>query len=259
MAESKGYIVMALGDDYWNCAQLLARSLRTWHPDAKIAAVTLEQKHSELFDHVFTLPLGDKRRNQEASHQENDWQVSRVSPWHETIKLEADMLITGPVDHWWTRLRLRDIVISTGCRDYYGNVSANRSYRKMFDDNDLPDVYNAITYWRQSETAQKFWKLVRQIFSRWDQYRTLLKFPDQEPTTDAVYALAAKIMGPEQVTLPPGLSPQITHMKRKIISTRSDDWTQELVWEHDHGVVRINTVAQSGCFHYHVKDWHKHV
>jgi hypothetical protein len=255
MSESRGYIISALGDAYWSCAERLAHSLKTWHPDVSVAAMTLEDKHSDVFDHVFTLPLGDKRRNEHASHQENDWQLARVSPWHETIKLEADMLITGPVDHWWQIFRNRDLVISTGCRDYYGVLSDNRAYRRLFDDNNLPDVYNAITYWRQSETAQQFWKLVRQIFSRWNDYRRLLKFSDNEPTTDVVYAMAAQIMGPDSVTLPAGLSPQITHMKRRVIGTRTDDWTRELVWENDQGVIRINTVAQSGCLHYHVKDW----
>jgi hypothetical protein len=95
--------------------------------------------------------------------------------------------------------------------------------------------------------------LVRDIFSHWQCYRTLLKFPDDQPTTDVVYAMAAVIMGPEQVTLPAGIGPTIVHMKSHINPIKTNDWTQELIWEKD--PARINTVAQWGMIHYHVKDW----
>jgi hypothetical protein len=49
--------------------------------------------------------------------------------------------------------------------------------------------------------------------------------------------------------------PKIVHMKRRMIGTRTDDWTRELVWEIDNRGLRINTVAQTGAFHYHVKTW----
>jgi hypothetical protein len=81
----------------------------------------------------------------------------------------------------------------------------------------------------------------------------VLKFPDDEPTTDVVYAIAAQIIGVEQVTLPTGLGPSIVHMKRHINSLQGDDWTKELVWENN--PFRINTVAQSGLVHYHIKEW----
>ena len=42
-------------------------------------------------------------------------------------------------------------------------------------------------------------------------------------------------------------------MKKRIIPTQTNDWTKELVWEYN--PLRIQTVAQWGMFHYHVKDW----
>jgi hypothetical protein len=106
-----------------------------------------------------------------------------------------------------------------------------------------------------SRTAAEFWQLVRAIFENWDNFRTLLRFPDNEPTTDLVYAMAAQIVGPEQVIMPFVSYPRIVHMKRRMIGTRTDNWTQELTWEMDQGRLRINTVAQHGAFHYHVKTW----
>lgn len=200
-----------------------------------------------VFDHVIPLPHGD------LGGYRNDWQVFHASPYRQTIKLEADMISAGPVDHWWTLFENRDVVISLDARDFYDQPAESRYYRKIFDQNDLPDVYNAITYWRLSATAKEFFGLVRSIFEHWTDYKTLLKFPEESPSTDVVYAMAAKIMGPESVTLPQGLGPNIVHMKRHIIPITSHDWTQELVWETN--PFRINTVAQWGFVHYHIKDW----
>jgi hypothetical protein len=147
----------------------------------------------------------------------------------------------------------RNVVISQGCRTFYDQPAESRHYRKIFDNNNLPDVYNAITYWRLSNTAMEFFNLVRQVFEQWNDYRKLLKFPDDEPTTDLVYAMVAVLMGVEQVTLPLGLGPTIVHMKRYINPIQTNDWTKELVWEND--PFRINTVAQFGLIHYHIKEW----
>jgi hypothetical protein len=68
--------------------------------------------------------------------------------------------------------------------------------------------------------------------------------------------MAAVILGPERVMLPLGLGPSMVHMKKHIIPTQSHDWTKELVWEND--PFRINTVAQWGLVHYHIKDWIQH-
>lgn len=233
--------------DYLACAARLARSIKNWHPHANIAVATVKRCSDPVFDHVIPLPHGD------LGGYANDWQAFYASPYRETIKLEADMVAAGPIDHWWTLFEHRDVMISRGCRDYYDRESNCRRYRKIFDDNNLPDLYNAITYWRMSKTAQEFWQWVRRIFSCWNEYKNLLKFPDESPSTDVVYAMAAQIMGEEKISLPAGLGPKIVHMKKHIIGTRTDDWTDELVWETN--PLRIQTVAQWGLVHYHIKDW----
>ncbi len=234
----RGYLIPAVNSntvDYVECAHQLATTIRKFHPDAHITVMTQDQ-----------LPYGD------LGGYANDWQCWHASPYRQTIKLEADMIAAGPIDHWWTLFEHQDVVISQGARNFYDQYTTDRRYRRIFDDNNLPDVYNAVTYWRLSPTAQEFFNLVQNIFSNWDQFKTLLKFPEQTPSTDVVYAMAAVIMGPESVTLPRGLGPSIVHMKPGIIPVRGN-WTQQLVWESD--PFRIQTVAQWGLVHYHNKSW----
>ena len=232
----RGYIIPAVGDQYVICANKLADSIQKFHPEANITIITKE-----------LLPHGDQ------GGYANDWQMFEASPYRQTIKLEADMICASPMDHWWTLFEHRDVVISQGCRDFYDRSATARNYRQIFDNNNLPDVYNAITYWRRSQTAMEFFRLVRGIFEHWDSYRTLLRFPDEAASTDVVYAMATVIMGIENLTLPSGLGPTIVHMKQHINSIQSDNWTEELVWEHN--PFRINTVAQWGLVHYHIKEW----
>ncbi len=232
----RGYLIPAVGKVYQDCAERLASSILEFHPCANITIVTEDM-----------LPHGD------LGGWANDWQMFQVSPYRQTIKLEADMIAASPVDHWWTLLEQRDVVISQGCRTFYDQPAESRYYRKVFDENNLPDVYNAITYWRLSRTAQEFFRLVRNIFEQWQDFRRLLKFPEDTPSTDVVYAIAAQILGVEQVTLPAGLGPTIVHMKRHINGLQAEDWTQELIWENN--PFRINTIAQWGFVHYHQKEW----
>ena len=246
----RGYLIPAIDTesvDYLSCAIQLAKSIRQWHPHVNIAVLTVKRCDDPVFDHVIPLPFGDQ------GGFVNDWQCFAASPYRQTIKLEADMLAAGPIDHWWTLFENRDVVISQGARSFYDQPAESRFYRKVFDQNNLPDVYNAITYWRLSTTAKDFFALVRSIFEQWNDYKKLLKFAEDSPSTDVVYAMAAQILGPDQVTLPAGIGPTIVHMKRHINPIQTDDWTQELVWESD--PVRISTVAQWGLLHYHRKDW----
>jgi hypothetical protein len=246
----RGYLIPAINTDtvdYLSCAVQLAHSIRQWHPDANISVLTVNRCSDPVFDHVIPLPYGD------LGGYANDWQVFSASPYRQTIKLEADMIAASPIDHWWTLFEQRDVVVSQGARTFYNETATSRYYRKLFDDNHLPDVYNAITYWRLSQTAKEFFDLVKVIFQNWTEYKKLLKFPDEKATTDVVYAITAVIMGPETITLPVGLGPTIVHMKRYINPIQTDNWTKELVWENN--PFRINTIAQWGMVHYHVKEW----
>jgi hypothetical protein len=95
--------------------------------------------------------------------------------------------------------------------------------------------------------------LVRDIFANWTEFKKLIRFPEDVPSTDLVYAMAADIIGRELVTMPFVTYPKIVHMKQAHSGTKTSQWANELVWEMN--PMRIQTQAQWGAFHYHVKDW----
>jgi len=237
----KGYIIPAT-EQYIPCAVTLAQSIRYWHPHVKICLLTDIEYTNSLFDFVKQLPWGN------TGGWSNDWQVYHASPFHETVKLEADMILSGPVDHWWSHYRKFPVWISTGCRNQYNKLARTRQYRKIFDKNKLPDVYNAVTYWRVSREAQEFFKSVRKCFEEWDQVKTNLQAAQDEiANTDLIYALNADSY------ITPGYGPQIVHMKKAVLGTCIENWNKELIWEIDRGVFRINGYNQHGFVHYHQK------
>ena len=237
----RGYLIVG-SEDYIQCAVTLAKSLRFWHPDVKICLLTDVNYDNPLFDFIRQFPYGN------TGGWTTDWQVFHASPFHETVKLEADMVVSGPVDHWWNLYRKKPVWISTGCRNYHGSTSNKRHYRKILDKNKLPDVYNAITYWRMSREAKTFFANVQILFESWNEIKVNVRgAQDEDPNTDLIYALCAD----DCVT--PGFGPQIVHMKPAILGISSEDWTKELIWEISNGVIRINGHNQHGFVHYHQK------
>lgn len=233
---------MAQGEDYLKCANLLEKNIKKLMTDANVTIVTTDM-----------LPYGDQAPDTDWKLQ-NDWQVYEISPYEYTIKLEADMLLPRSIEHWWKILKSRDIVVSTTIRNFKQEISKSRAYRKFIDDNNLPDCYNGITYFKKSKLAEDFFKIVRDIFENWDEYKKILKCNvDEMPTTDWAYALASHILGVEKTTLPNFTEMSMIHMKMMINNLPVDDWTDVLIYEFIQNDLRINTFPQIYPFHYHIK------
>ncbi len=252
----QGYLIVASNTettDYIDCAKACAKSIRLHTPDAKIAILSDVAVSDPVFDYSEIFPF-----EPEGGYR-NDWQAYWGSPFRETIKIEADMIIPHSIEHWWTMLRHRDVVVTVGARNYLNQKTMVQHYRKLFIINEMPDLYNAITYWRVSKTAKTFFTSCRNIFHDWDSVRKQIKLGDTDDgTTDVVYAIAAKMMGVEKVTLPTSVSyPTLIHMKARINWLQQEDWTKEMVWELDGSNIRIQTIDQAYPFHYHIKEFSK--
>lgn len=248
--------------DYLQLAYVQAMSIKGTMPGSRYAiavdAATKEQineKHLSVFDFVIdiTYDLNSPTSNWKLA---NEWQVFYLTPFKETIKLESDIVFTRSIAHWWNTFRLRNIVLSTGCRDYQQQLSRSRAYRKLFDDNQLPDVYSGLMYFRYSIESAQFFKLAEQIFANWSEVKnTLSKCHDDIPTTDVVYALAANILGVEKCTLPGIDWINFVHMKPAINGWPNEPWVEIAMTELDLPMVRINNVNQYYPVHYHDKSW----
>lgn len=264
--EQQGFVTYAQNTetvDYLELAYLQALNVKATQTNNRYAvivdAATKEQvneRHYNVFDYIIDIPHDN---NDPASTRKfaNEWQVFRLTPFKETIKLESDLLFTRSIDHWWTAFRLRNVCLSTGAKTFNGINSTIRKYRELFDENKLPDVYNGLMYFRFSQEAKQFFDAAQYIQINWEYVRTgLKKCFEEEPSTDVLYALAALIVGEETCTMPSMDFINFVHMKSGFngwSDTRS--WVDTVMSERDGDVIRINNLNQYDPVHYYDKNY----
>ena len=223
--------------------------------DAKTRAL-VEDRHCNTFDYIIELPQ-DYDEVYGNGKFANECQVFALTPFKETVKLESDLLFTRSIDHWWTAFRLRDVCLSTGAKNYRGIVSGVRKYRQLFDENNLPDVYNGLMYFRYSRQAADFFNTAGLISQHWEFYQEQLRnCNDVTPSTDVIYAIAALTVGTDAVTMPTMDFINFVHMKSGFNGwSDSQSWLDTVVHERDGDVIRINNLNQYWPVHYYDKTY----
>ena len=262
---SKGFLTIAQNTadvDYLRLAYLQALNVKSTHPGAQYAVIVdkntaknITNKNKKVFDHVITL----SQDNSENSNWKlgNEYKVFELSPFKETIKVESDLLFTRNIDHWFTAFRIRDVVLSTGCKTYRQESASARVYRKFFDDNNLPDVYQGLMYFRYSQTASLFFLTAQRIYRNWEYLKNnvLKNCREEEPSTDVLYALAAQVIGVELCTLPSMDFINFVHLKPGINGWGNTDtsWQEIVNYEQEGDMIRIFNINQYSPVHYYNK------
>ena len=258
--EQLGFLSVACNThevDYLRLAYLQAQNIKHTQKNNKYAVLVDTKTHAQVtnkqrlvFDYIIEVP----------EHNFGPFGAEAflfdLTPFKETIKLESDLLFTRSIDHWIDTFRLQEMVLSTGCRNYKQELSNVRKYRKMFDDNHLPDTYNGLMYFRYTKTARDFFDTAKKIFQEWNTVCNSLKnCRDTVPTTDAVFALSAQIVGRELCTLPSADFINFVHMKPAINEFNEDlKFNEVFVTEQDGNMIRINNINQYYPVHYYNKN-----
>jgi hypothetical protein len=264
--EQQGFVTFAQNTadiDYLELAYVQALNIKATQKDNRYAVIIdtatrekVNERHHYVFDYIIDLP-SDHNDPTSTRKFANEWQVFGLTPFKETIKLESDLLFTRSIDHWWTAFRLRNICLSTGCKNYLGINSTIRRYRELFDANCLPDVYNGLMYFRFSLEAKQFFDAAQYIQMNWSYVRAgLKKCVEDQPSTDVMYALSAILVGQETCTMPSMDFLNFVHLKPAINGVgETTKVTDQLVTEFDSGMIRINNINQLQPLHYYEKDF----
>ena len=220
--EQQGFLTLAIGEQYLTMAYLQALSIKLVMPDARYCVVTdAETKDLLTEKHIQTFDY---------------------------IKLVEST----------DALRLKPIVLSTNCRNFKDEVVVDTNYRKFWVDNDLPNIYNGMMYFRFTREATEFFQIARSLYKHYDYIRdnVLINCREKRPSTDVIYALAAKILGIDKCTIPSLDYFNFVHMKPHIQGwPGADKWTDTVMCETDPPILRINNINQLNPVHYHVKEW----
>ena len=263
--QGQGFLTYAINSpdvDYLRLAYLQALNIKATQPNASCAVIvdtateeTVNVSHRNVFD--FIINCDSSGAVSGTNPFEREARAFWLTPYKETIKVESDLLFTRDISHWWTAYRLKNLVLSTGCKDYQQQPSQLRKYRKVFDDNQLPDVYNGLMYFRYTQEAQQFFTLAKYIFENWNTVRDTLKnCHEDQASTDLVYALTASILGRENYTIPSMDFLNFVHMKSAIQGWSDENlWTNYAICEQDDNMLRINNLNQYSPVHYYDKQF----
>jgi hypothetical protein len=259
----RGYLVLAQGG-YAHMAEKLAESIkRSQSNGLGLSIITDEPVDPTLFDRVIAIPDQDLAADQE-------WKIHNrvffydLTPYDETVILDADMLFLSDVGHWWKLFESYDLLLTNKVMTYRNTLIKNSPYRKTFRANQLPDVYSAFTYFKKSAIAEEFFKLVKNIVTHWDQWTIQFAPAHRQkfPSIDLAMSIAVKVLDIESITTTTLDFPTFTHMKTKCQGwkTIENDWASTVgVYKHKNGNIEIGSYQQTGILHYVNKDFHDSV
>jgi len=269
---SKGYIVIAQNNatvDYLQQAYALALNLKLTQSEVNKLTVCVDKatkrlitdKHRQVFDCIVDIPWIDDAENSDWKIQ-NKWKYYYMTPYDETVILDTDMIFPVDVSFWWDVLSERDVWASTSVRNFKNETVTNDYYRKVFTNNQLPNVYTAFMYFKKSEVAGELFGLAEIIFQHWERF-FYLYIPNNKPDNvsgDVVFALAMKLLGVENECTKPKLTnlPTFVHMKSKLQNSPqlNDEWTASLpTYYHSYRDFKIGNFQQQLPFHYVNKEW----
>ncbi len=267
---TKGYLILAQNnenDDYLSMAAACAYSIKA--TQSKVNNVTLltdvvdavPYHHFDAYEQVLPIKWFDDALKSDWKI-ENRWKLYHQSPYDETVVLDADMLFLTDVSHWWDYMGKNfDLLITDKVFTYRNAPIVNSYYRKTFRANNLTNCYSAFTYFKKSDLAEEFWKMVEIIVKNWKEVYQIFLTEDRPKSLsiDVVFALAVKILGIEdKVFSTLDNIPTFTHMKSRDQGWQeySDNWMDHAgAYMNDKGQLKIGNYQQTGIFHYTEKSF----
>jgi hypothetical protein len=267
---NRGYVILAQNSkdtDYIRMAYALALSIKATQTSVnQVALCTTEtnvsEKYAAAFDHVISVPWTDQA-SESSWKIENKWKYYYMSPFDETVVLDADMIFPTDISHWWDIMSKKEMWITDNPRTFRGEVITSNLYRKTFESNQLPNVYTAFMYFKKTQMTGELFKLVELIFENWERffYEYLDESRPAHLSGDVAYALAIKILGIESDCFGHMNSfPTFVHMKSFLQNVDekyiTENWPDHFpTYFANNGTFKIGNYEQHLPFHYHIKDW----
>jgi hypothetical protein len=267
---SRGYVAIAQNNstvDYLEQAYALALSLKNTQSIVNNLSVCVDAhtqslikaKHKRVFDRIIALPWQDEASDAEWKVN-NKWKIYYCTPYKESVLLDTDMIFPTDISHWWSIMAQQDFWATTKTLTFRGDLITSDVHRKVFTQNNLPNVHNAFMYFKQSEIASEIFKMAEYIFQNWQRFYHLY-LPKSKPkhvSGDVVFALAIKILGYEHLTTRENIHsvPTFVHMRGELQGVNIvDTWSKNIDSYFANNKLIVGNFNQQYPFHYIDKQW----
>ena len=243
--------------DYLQLAYGLALSIKnTQKPGYDKVALVIDDKAKVeqlkspwVFDHIISW-------DEQTFWNGRSW-MDKLSPFEHTVCLDVDMLFTRDYSHWIDYfVENCDLYVANKVYTYRGDIATNRSYRKTFDENHLPDLYSMWTFFRKDAMIVKsFFDLGRDIIQHPVEFANifLTAYKPKIMGTDEAFALAAQILDIADQIAYPLEFPRIVHMKPMIQNWPwpANKWSDHVgFYLNKQGRLKIGNYQQNDIVHY---------
>jgi hypothetical protein len=168
---------------------------------------------------------------------------------------DSDMLLLNSNDSWWNKLQNYDIFLTSKVSDYRNNIIQDTLLRKVFIENDLPNVYFGFHYFKKTTRAYEFYKWLEIIVKNYKKFYEIFS-PNHTQnfcSMDVNAAIATKILNAEDEFTIKQSSITFVHMKKELQnwSLVPSSWTSCLStnFTTDFKFYLSNNL-QNGLFHY---------
>lgn len=263
---SKGFIVLAQNTetvDYIKQAYALALSIKnTQQTVNKISLITNDEvpyQYKHVFDKIIEIPWGDLAINP-TWKIENRWKIFHVSPYDETIVLDTDMLFLDDISSWWDYCSTSDLKFCSTIKNYKNEIIiADPVHRKTFINNGLSNPYVALYYFKKSDLALNFFKVLEFVVKNWEFCSKTITSttPQKWLSIDLATAIAIEIMGIEDQVIDKFSPLEFVHMKSAIQGWNPvpSSWQNAVSFSFENGCMLVGNYRQSFLFHYVEKDF----
>jgi hypothetical protein len=263
---SKGFLVLAKNTDsvnYVEQAYALALSIKFSQKNIKnISLVTnnfVPEEYASVFDKILPIPWIDEEKNS-LYVAEDRWKLYHVTPYEETIVLDTDMLVLEDITEWWEYCKNFDITFCSRIKNYKLEYVKDSYYRKMFVANKLTNSYVALHYFKKSDTAYNFYKVLEFVCNNWEWCYTTFAPNEYQNwlSLDVAVAIAIEIIGNHQSIVNDTSPLEFIHMKPALQnwSIVPASWQDTVPYVlNSKGDLIVGNIKQSKIFHYVEKDF----
>jgi len=263
---SKGFLVLAQnteGVDYIKQAYALALSIKT--SQSTVTAISLvtndivPKKYQKVFDQIIPIPFRDDAVNS-TWKVENRWKLFHASPYHETIVLDTDMLLLEDISTWWDYCSNHDLAFCSRIKNYKLETIIDTVHRRAFRSNNLTNPYFALHYFKKSQLALEFYKVLEFVCNNWEWSWTKFAPVDYQNwlSMDLASAVAIEIMGGHQGIIDDASPLEFIHMKPAIQGWQPlpASWQDTVPFVlNTKGNLIVGNIKQTKLFHYVEKDF----
>jgi hypothetical protein len=198
--------------------------------------------------------------NQETFWDGRSW-MDKLSPFENTVCLDADMLFTRDYSHWIDYfIENCELYVANKSYTYRGEEVYDTHYRKTFIKNKLPNLYSLYTFFKKdSALANEFFELGRDIIKNPTEFSNVFLFEHKPKLvgTDEAFALAAKILDiSDQISYTLDF-PKVVHMKPMVQNWPwpANAWSDHVgFYINRKGHIKIGNYQQYDIVHYVEKD-----